>query len=95
MNRFAGGDLVKLSAAELVGDMEQAHEVRSSARHGPAHADSCRKHLAPKKERPPVAAVSPKSVSRFFSGGCEREQTSCALPLPPPAKQTQRAEAGG
>jgi len=40
-----------------------------------------------KKDR--LAAVSPKSDQVLWSGGCLR------LPLSAPAKQTQRAEAGG
>jgi hypothetical protein len=43
-------------------------------------------------ERPPRAAVSPKSYQMFLSGGCE---CSGVLALPAPSKQTQRPDAGG
>jgi hypothetical protein len=43
-------------------------------------------------ERPPRAAVSPKSYQMFLSGGCN---SSGILSLPAPPKQTQGPEAGG
>ena len=44
---------------------------------------------APHSQKDRLAAVSPKSDQVLWSGGCLR------LPLPAPAEQTQRAEAGG
>ena len=46
--------------------------------------------LRAQKERPPHAAVLPKSELMFLYGGCDS-----VLPLPAPAKQTHCAEAGG
>jgi hypothetical protein len=45
-----------------------------------------------RKKKDHLAAVSPKSDQVLGSGGCD---SSDVLPLPAPAEQTYRAEAGG